>query len=101
MQIIHYIAATGAVAEGDLVLVDAGCEYHGYSSDITRTWPAAGSWSPAQLELYEALLAVQLQLVAGIRPGLHNGAIRMLMLRVWTCTTAGGRTSGGRWRPGW
>ena len=72
MQIIHYIAATGAVAEGDLVLVDAGCEYHGYSSDITRTWPAAGSWSPAQLELYEALLAVQLQLVAGIRPGLSS-----------------------------
>lgn len=70
--VIHYIAATGAVAEGDLVLVDAGCEYHGYSSDITRTWPAAGSWSAAQLELYEALLAVQLQLVAGIRPGLSS-----------------------------
>ena len=72
LQVIHYIAATGAVAEGDLVLVDAGCEYHGYSSDITRTWPAAGSWSPAQLELYEALLAVQLQLVAGIVPGLSS-----------------------------
>merc|ERR1719189_973097 len=64
--VIHYIAATGAVAEGDLVLVDAGCEYHGYSSDITRTWPATGSWSPRQRELYEVVLTTQEELIAGI-----------------------------------
>ena len=39
MQVIHYIASTAALRPGELVLVDAGCEYHGYTSDITRTWP--------------------------------------------------------------
>ena len=39
LQVIHYIASTAALSSGELVLVDAGCEYHGYTSDITRTWP--------------------------------------------------------------
>jgi Xaa-Pro aminopeptidase len=39
---IHYIDSVGGVAAGDLLLMDAGTEYHGYSSDITRTWPVRG-----------------------------------------------------------
>ncbi|KAI9745379.1 MAG: DEAH-box RNA helicase prp16, partial [Chaenotheca gracillima] len=45
--------------EGELVLVDAGGEYGGYITDITRTWPVNGKFSPAQKELYEAVLGVQ------------------------------------------
>ena len=45
---IHYIQNTGLVEEGDMVLMDAGCEYHGYTSDITRTWPISGSFSDPQ-----------------------------------------------------
>ena len=45
--------------DGELVLVDAGVGYHGYMSDITRTWPVNGRFSPAQRDLYCALLEVQ------------------------------------------
>ena len=44
---------------GDLVLMDAGCEYYGYVSDVTRTWPVSGKFSPAQRDLYEAVLRVK------------------------------------------
>ncbi|XP_076467817.1 xaa-Pro aminopeptidase 3-like [Babylonia areolata] len=55
---IHYTANNQVIADGDLVLMDAGCELHGYSSDLTRTWPVNGKFSPAQRALYEAVLAV-------------------------------------------
>ena len=44
---------------GDLVLMDAGCEYYGYVSDVTRTWPVSGRFSAAQRDLYEAVLRVK------------------------------------------
>ena len=46
--ILHYIENRGAIADGDLVLVDAGCEYDHYTADITRTWPANGRFPPTQ-----------------------------------------------------
>ena len=58
-NIIHYITNNQEVAGGDLVLMDAGCELHGYASDLTRTWPVSGKFSPAQAELYNATLRVQ------------------------------------------
>ncbi|XP_063245058.1 xaa-Pro aminopeptidase 3 isoform X2 [Bacillus rossius redtenbacheri] len=58
-NIIHYISNNQVVRAGEMVLMDAGCEYHGYSSDITRTWPVSGRFSPAQRDLYEVVLAVQ------------------------------------------
>ena len=67
--VIHYINATSHVTPSDLVLVDAGCEYHGYNSDITRTWPAGGSWTDQQLQLYQLVLDTQTSLIAGIVPG--------------------------------
>lgn len=67
--VIHYINATGKVCDDDLVLVDAGCEYHGYTSDITRTWPARGWWSEKQLKLYQVVLETQLSLISSIVPG--------------------------------
>ena len=89
MQVIHYIASTAALRPGELVLVDAGCEYHGYTSDITRTWPGVsdiivtmgalycdqcrdGAWTERQRELYEMVLTTQAELIASIRPGVTS-----------------------------
>jgi len=62
-NIIHYINNNQVINEGEMVLMDAGCEYHGYSSDITRTWPVSGRFSQAQRDLYEAVLSVQTELI--------------------------------------
>jgi len=66
---IHYINASAAVKEEDLMLMDAGCEYHGYSSDITRTWPVSGKMTNAQQSLYEVVLECQAELIRSIIPG--------------------------------
>ncbi|XP_049845996.1 xaa-Pro aminopeptidase 3-like [Schistocerca gregaria] len=62
-NIIHYINNDQVLRDGDMVLMDAGCEYHGYCSDITRTWPVSGKFSDEQQVLYEALLEVQMSLI--------------------------------------
>jgi Xaa-Pro aminopeptidase len=56
---IHYSRADKRLASGQLLLMDAGCELHGYCSDVTRTWPVSGSFSPAQKAVYEAVLEVR------------------------------------------
>uniref|UniRef100_A0A146KU44 Putative Xaa-Pro aminopeptidase 3 n=1 Tax=Lygus hesperus TaxID=30085 RepID=A0A146KU44_LYGHE len=61
--IIHYINNNQMMHDGDLILVDAGCELHGYCSDITRTWPVNGKFSDNQATLYEIVLSVQLDLL--------------------------------------
>lgn len=48
---------------GDLVLMDAGCEYHSYVSDVTRTWPVSGRFSPAQSDLYEVVRTTKEELI--------------------------------------
>lgn len=50
--------------DGDLILVDAGAEFEGYASDITRTWPVNGKFSPAQLKIYNLVLDAQKQIIA-------------------------------------
>ncbi|XP_020627391.1 probable Xaa-Pro aminopeptidase 3 isoform X2 [Orbicella faveolata] len=55
---LHYINNTQVLRDGELVLMDAGCEYHGYASDITRAWPVSGKFSDPQRELYELVLRV-------------------------------------------
>ena len=67
--ILHYTENRRRMAAGDLVLVDAGCEFGGYASDITRTFPVAGSFSRPQRRLYDAVLAAQKAALAAIRPG--------------------------------
>ena len=52
-----------------MLLIDAGCEYAGYASDITVTWPASGRFTEAQAKVYEAVLRVQQDVVAAVRPG--------------------------------
>ncbi|KAH0559637.1 hypothetical protein GP486_003850 [Trichoglossum hirsutum] len=61
---IHYVRNDDILRDGELVLVDAGGEYGGYIADITRTWPANGKFSPAQKDLYQAILMVQRTCVA-------------------------------------
>lgn len=58
-NMIHYVLNDAALRPDELVLVDAGGEYGTYITDITRTWPAAGRFTPAQRDLYEAVLRVQ------------------------------------------
>ena len=81
--ILHYIENDRQIAEGDLVLVDAGCEYAHYTSDITRTWPANGRFSGPQRAVYELVLATQKAAIALARPGntiedLHGHCVRAL-----------------------
>ncbi|NEX61405.1 Xaa-Pro aminopeptidase [Noviherbaspirillum galbum] len=81
--VLHYRAGDAELKDGDLVLIDAGCELDGYASDITRTFPANGKFSAAQQELYEIVLASQQAAVEATRPGKrfidgHDAAVRVL-----------------------
>ncbi|XP_017789489.1 PREDICTED: probable Xaa-Pro aminopeptidase 3 [Habropoda laboriosa] len=58
-NIIHYITNNQVIQDGDMVLMDAGCEYHGYSSDVTRTWPINGTFTQQQKILYDIVLDIQ------------------------------------------
>ncbi|ESO93817.1 hypothetical protein LOTGIDRAFT_182228 [Lottia gigantea] len=62
-NIIHYINNDQIINDEELVLMDAGCEYHGYASDITRTWPVSGKFTLAQKQLYNAVLNIQLSCI--------------------------------------
>jgi Xaa-Pro aminopeptidase len=67
--ILHYEYNDGPIASRDLVLVDAASENFGFASDITRTWPASGAFTPAQLGIYNAVLAAQNAALAHYVPG--------------------------------
>ena len=69
--ILHYVENRSALRAGDLLLIDAGCEYQGYASDITRTFPVSGTFSPVQRDVYECVLAAQKAALAAVRPGNH------------------------------
>ncbi len=81
--VLHYRADTAPVRDGELVLIDAGCELDGYASDITRTFPANGRYTPAQRELYDLVLASQGAAVAATRAGArftdpHEASVKVL-----------------------
>ncbi|MBC6428995.1 MAG: Xaa-Pro aminopeptidase [Cellvibrionales bacterium] len=67
--VLHYIDNDARIADGDLVLIDAGCEYQGYAADITRTFPANGRFSGEQRALYQIVLAAQQAAIEICRPG--------------------------------
>ncbi|MDQ7044975.1 MAG: aminopeptidase P N-terminal domain-containing protein [Sulfurimonas sp.] len=66
---LHYISNDKTLVDGDLILIDAGCEYDYYASDITRTIPVSGKFSKAQKELYEMVLDVQVKIIKMIKQG--------------------------------
>ncbi|MCK9563549.1 MAG: Xaa-Pro aminopeptidase [Bacteroidales bacterium] len=69
--ILHYIENRAVLNDGDLVLIDAGCEYQGYASDITRTFPVNGRFSPEQKVLYNIVLEAQYAAIDAVRAGNH------------------------------
>ena len=66
---LHYINNSSRLKDGDLVLIDAGCEYKMYASDITRTIPVSGRFTQAQKEVYSLVLDVQKKIIKMIKPG--------------------------------
>lgn len=81
--ILHYIANQDELRDGEVVCVDAGCEYGWYTADVTRAWPVNGRFSEAQAELYQLVLDVQKVAIAGCRPGntwkaVHDEVVRGL-----------------------
>lgn len=72
--ILHYIENSAPLREGDLVLIDAGCEFEYYASDITRTFPVSGVFSAEQKALYNLVLAAQAAAIAEVYPGNHWNA---------------------------
>lgn len=81
--ILHYNTNNAEVKKGDLILIDAGCEYEYYASDITRTFPATGKFSPEQKAIYEIVLAAQEAAIAAVQPGAawdepHNASVKVI-----------------------
>ncbi|PJG42134.1 Xaa-Pro aminopeptidase [Acinetobacter tandoii] len=82
--ILHYVENNQELKDGDLVLIDAACEYELYASDITRTFPVNGKFSPEQKVLYEIVLNAQLAAIDAVQIGNsykepHNVAVRILV----------------------
>jgi len=81
--VLHYVFNDAPLRDGDLLLIDAGCELDGYASDITRTFPVNGRFSGAQRAVYDMVLAAQAAAMEKVRPGNawnepHDAAVRVL-----------------------
>lgn len=82
-SVIHYSRNDQKVQHGDFVLMDVGCEFHGYLSDLTRTWPPCGSFSSFQETLYDLILETNKECIKLCKPGatiqeIHNHSVQML-----------------------
>ncbi|MEZ0245626.1 MAG: Xaa-Pro aminopeptidase [Methylophilaceae bacterium] len=80
--VLHYVFNDAPLRDGDLLLIDAGCELDGYASDITRTFPVNGKFSGPQKDLYELVLAAQDAAIEAVRPGNHWNAPHEAALQV-------------------
>ena len=81
--VLHYVANDAQLINGDLLLIDAGCELDGYASDITRTIPVNGRFAGPHRDIYELVLAAQAAAIEEVRPGKlwqdpHDAAVRVL-----------------------
>ena len=74
----------GELRDGELLLVDAGAEYKGYASDITRTYPINGRFSQAQREIYDLVLKAQMSCVEMVRPGVTHDQLKQHSIEVLT-----------------
>lgn len=79
---LHYNANNARLNDGDLLLIDAGCELDGYASDITRTFPVNGKFNAAQKDVYELVLAAQAAAIANVSPASHWNAPHEAALEV-------------------
>jgi len=81
--VLHYVSNDQPLKNGDLLLIDAGCEVDGYASDITRTFPVNGKFTGPQADIYDLVLDAQSAAIAAIQPGAsfldpHTAAVRVL-----------------------
>jgi Xaa-Pro aminopeptidase len=81
--VLHYRENNAQLAQGELLLIDAGCELDGYAADITRTFPIGGRFTDAQREIYGLVLAAQAAAISAVAPGArwnapHDAAVRVL-----------------------
>ncbi len=81
--VLHYTENASKMRAGDLVLIDAGCEYQGYAADITRTFPVSGQFSAEQRAIYDLVLEAQRAAIAKVRPGNtwnqpHDATVRVI-----------------------
>ena len=67
--VLHYRADDQPLHDGDLIVIDSGCKWGGYSADITRTYPVNGKFTKRQREVYEVVLAAQLAAIKAVKPG--------------------------------
>jgi Xaa-Pro aminopeptidase len=82
--VLHYVANNRRMEDGDLLLIDAGAEFNCYASDVTRTFPVNGSFTPAQRRSYELVLAAELAAIAAVRPGATLESVHLAAARVLT-----------------
>ncbi len=82
--VLHYVSNDAPLRDGELLLIDAGCELDGYASDITRTFPINGRFSPAQRDVYELVLAAQAAAIAKVAPA-TPGRTRMTRRCACSC----------------
>lgn len=82
--VLHYNSNQDKIKDGDLVLIDAGCEFDYYASDITRTFPANGKFSPEQKAIYQIVLDAQTAAIEAIEPGAawdapHRASVKVIV----------------------
>ena len=82
--VLHYINNDGELRDGELLLLDAGAEYKGYASDITRTFPINGRYTKAQREIYDLVLKAQESCVEMVRPGVTHDQLKQHSIKVLT-----------------
>jgi Xaa-Pro aminopeptidase len=82
--VLHYINNDGELRDGDLLLIDAGAEYKGYASDITRTFPINGRYSKPQRDIYDLVLKAQMSCVDKVRPGTTHDQLKAHSIEVLT-----------------
>src|SRR5436190_2684354 len=82
--VLHYIDNKDELKDGDLLLVDAGAEYKGYASDITRTFPTNGNFTDAQRDIYDLVLKCQKSCVDMVRPGVRLEDLKTHSIEVLT-----------------
>ncbi|MDT8850624.1 Xaa-Pro aminopeptidase [Pantoea dispersa] len=80
--ILHYTENESEMRDGDLVLIDAGCEFHGYAGDITRTFPVNGKFSQPQREIYDIVLASLYKALSMFRPGISIHEVNDEVVRI-------------------
>ena len=82
--VLHYIANNAPFGDSQVLLLDAGAEFDCYASDVTRTFPISGHWSPEAKNIYDAVNDMQSQCVARIKPGVHFRDLQILAMAIAT-----------------